>query len=281
MKVAVLIDSGSNYYGENIVKDNLFCVPLQVIDGTKGYREGLEITSLETYDMIDEGKMLKTSGPLVGDIEEMVDHIIELGYDAIFGVNITTGLSSTISTVSMICNQKEVTYDYFDCWTTARVQLQCALKAVDMFNEGKSFSDVKEELQTMVNHSNTFVIPTDMDHLVRGGRLTPIAAKLAGLLKIVPVLYLNETTKGRIESFKKVRTFKKALETVIQDMIDEGVDETYKVCVVHVKDEKAGQLFFDMIKERIPQADAYLVDLVSVVGVHTGVGCVAMQYVKK
>ncbi len=96
-------------------------------------------TGAENWVLIEQGKMLKTSAPLVGDIEEMVDHILELGYDTIFGVNITSGLSSTISTVSMVCEQKGVTYDYFDCWTTARVQLQCALKAVEMFNEQKKF----------------------------------------------------------------------------------------------------------------------------------------------
>lgn len=281
MKVAVITDSGSNYYGEKISKEGLFCVPLQVIDQDTGYREGIEITSLETYDLIDQGKMLKTSAPLVADIEKVVDEIIAAGYDAIFGVNITTGLSSTISTVTMICQQKEITYDYFDCFTTARVQLECAFKALDMFNQNKSVSEVKEALQVMIDHSNTFVIPVDMQHLVRGGRLTPIAAKLAGLLKIVPVLYLNEETKGRIESYKKVRTLKRAFETVIDEMVAEKVDETYKICVTHVKDSKAGQLFMKMLKERIPQADAYLVDLVSVVGVHTGLGCVATQYVKK
>lgn len=281
MKVAVLTDSGSNYFGENINYEHLFCVPLQVIDGTTGYREGLEITSLQTYDLISEGKMLKTSAPLVGDIENMVDHILSLGYDAIFGVNITSGLSSTINTVTMICEQKEVNYDYFDCWTTARVQLECAMKAVDLFTEGKNFEEVKEVLQEMADHSKTYVLPVDMDHLVRGGRLTPLAAKFAGFLKISPILYLNESTVGKNESFKKVRTQKKAFETVIQDMKDEGVNELYRICVTHVKDKQAGQLAYNMIQDVFPGVDIYLVDLVSVVGVHTGVGAVAIQYVKK
>lgn len=281
MKIAVLTDSGSNYFGENIQKEGLFCVSLQVIDSDVGYREGKEITSLETYNMIQEGKMLKTSSPLVADVEEMFDEIIAQGYDGVFGVNITTGLSGTINMVSMVANQKEISYDYFDCWTTARVQLECALKAVDLFEEGKSFEEVKAVLQDMADHSKTYVLPVDMDHLVRGGRLTPLAAKFAGFLKISPILYLNQETGGKNHSFKKVRTQKKAFETVIQDMKSEGVDENYRICVTHVKDKEAGQTAFDMVKETFPDVDMYLVDLVSVVGVHTGVGAVAIQYVKK
>lgn len=281
MKIAVLTDSGSNYYGEQIQKDGLFCVSLQVIDGDKGYREGQEITSLETYNLIEAGKMLKTSSPLVSDVEDVVDQIKEAGYDGLFGVNITSGLSSTINMVSMVAEQKGIKFDYFDCWTTARVQLQCALKAVEMFEDGKNFEEVKEVLQDMADHSKTFVIPVDMDHLIRGGRITPVAGKLAGLLKIVPVLYLNQETGGKNHSYKKVRTQKKAFATVIDDMLEEGVDENYKICVTHVKDEKAAQEVKEMILDKIPNADLYVVDLVPVVGVHTGLGCVALQYVKK
>lgn len=281
MKIAVLTDSGSNYYAEKIEKEGLFCVPLQVIDNEVGYREGVEISSIETYNLIQEGKMLKTSSPLVSDVEDMFDRIIEEGYDGVFGVNITSGLSSTINMVSMVAQQKGVKYDYFDCWTTARVQLQCALKAVDLFNEGKDFEQVKSELKEMADHSITFVIPVDMDHLVRGGRITPVAGKFAGLLKIVPILYLNEKTGGKNDSYKKVRTLKKAFSTVVNHMVEAGVDSSYKICVVHVKDEAAGQQLYDMILEEIPDADIYLVDLVPVVGVHTGLGAVATQYVKK
>ena len=64
-------------------------------------------------------------------------------------------------------------------------------------------------------------------------------------------------------------------------MVEAGVDSSYKICVAHVKDEAAGQQLYDMILEEIPDADIYLVDLVPVVGVHTGLGAVATQYVKK
>lgn len=281
MKVAVITDSGSNYYSENIRPEGLFCVSLQVIDADKGYREGQEITPKEVYELLAQGKMLKTSSPLVADVEAVVDDIIEQGYEMVFSVNITTGLSSTIQMVKMVCEQKGIKHDYFDCWTTARAQLECATKALKLFNEGKEIEVVKEELQTMADHSRTFVLPVDMKHLVKGGRITPLAGALAGFLKINPVLYLDEGTKGVNEVYKKVRTQRKAFEIVVSDMLEEGVDESYKICVTHVRDLEAGERMAAMIKEAIPNADYYLTDLVPVVGCHTGVGCVAVQYVKK
>ena len=62
------------------------------------------------------------------------------------------------------------------------------------------------------------IIPSDLNYLKRGGRITPAAAALANLLKIVPVLSLKE---GVIDVFDKVRTWKKA--------IHKGIDEAVNV----------------------------------------------------
>lgn len=281
MKTAVITDSGSNIYYENVtLPEGLFVVPLQVIDGQTSYREGVEITIEDTYQKVKDGKLLKTSLPILGDIEAKFLEIKELGYERIYAVPITTGLSSTLSAMSTVAESLDIEFEAFDCFTTARVQLECALKATQLFSENKTTEEVSAVLRDMADHSVTFVLPIDMDHLARGGRLTPIAAKLAGLLKINPVLYLNKETGGRIESFSKVRTMKRAMNTVIEYFKDKGVNEKYRICVAHVFDKVSGQNLVNLLKETFPKTDIYLTDLISVVGVHTGIGCIALQYVK-
>ncbi len=281
MKTAVITDSGSNIYYEDLtIPEDLFVVPLQVIDGDKAYREGVEITIHETYQKIKEGKLLKTSLPLLGDIEAVFREIKDKGYEQIFAVPITSGLSSTIQAMQTVAQDFDIPFDVFDCYTTARVQLECAFKALEMFKTGSSNQEVHLKLRDMADHSITFVVPKDMDHLARGGRLTPLAAKLAGLLKISPILYLNKSTLGKIESYSKVRTMKKALGNVVDYFVEQGVDENYRICVTHVMDLEMGQTMVDLLKEKFHKTDIYLTDLISVVGVHTGIGCVALQYVK-
>lgn len=281
MKVAVVTDSGSNIYHEKIEIEGLYKVPLQVIDGEKGYREGIEITIDETYEMIAQGKMLKTSLPLVGDIVDLFTQLKAKGYDLIFGVPITTGLSSTIPAMVTAAQQVGIDFEYFDCYTTALVELECALGARTLFDQGASVELVKQRLQEAIDHSVTFVLPTDLMHLSRGGRLSPTAAKIAGLLKINPVLYLNESTKGKIENYQITRTMKKAQKVALEYFKEKGVGKGYRICVTHVRAEEEGKRFLAMVNESFPMAQAYLVDLISVVGVHTGIGCVATQFVKK
>lgn len=281
MKIAVVTDSGSNIYHEKVEVAGVYKVPLQIIDGDKGYREGVEITIEDTYEMVFQGKMLKTSLPLVGDIVALFKQLKEEGYDMIFGVPITTGLSSTIPAMVSAARQVDIDFDYFDCYTTAMVQLECALGARKLFDQGASVELVKQRLQDAIDQSVTFVLPTDLMHLSRGGRLSPTAAKIAGMLKINPVLYLNEETEGRIESYQLTRTMRRAQKVALDYFRDKGVGEGYRICVTHVRALADGQRFLKMVEEAFPLAQAYLVDLISVVGVHTGIGCVATQFVKK
>ena len=57
----------------------------------------------------------------------------------------------------------------------------------------------------IVSSCETIVIPRDLKSLARGGRLTPLAAKLLKLLRIVPILHLGRSTGGRIDVYDKTR----------------------------------------------------------------------------
>ena len=67
----------------------------------------------------------------------------------------------------------------------------------------------------MVEHSGTVIMVPNLDHLKKGGRITPAVALLAGMLKIVPVMELNYKLGGKIDTLTKVRTVKKATRDTV------------------------------------------------------------------
>ena len=121
-----------------------------------------------------------------------------------------------------------------------------------------------------MEHSNSLLVPDDLHHLKRGGRLTPLAATLGGLLKIKPILQINEHTKGKIDVAGKVRTMSKAMDTVIERMKQAGVDRRYSVTVAHADAPEAAEVYRRKIEAAIEGVQVNVIKLVSVVGVHTG-----------
>jgi DegV family protein with EDD domain len=281
MKVAVITDSGSNIYHQDVHMDGLYAVPLQIIDGEQVYLEGVNITIDATYQLIVDGKLLKTSLPPIGQIEELFDQLKEAGYDLVFGVMISSGLSSTLSAVQTAAARIEMPFDYVDCFSTASNQLHLAMSARQLFDKQTPLDEVKRLLEAAVEDSVTFVVPEDLNHLARGGRITPLAAKLGGFLNIIPILKVAKDTGGKNDAFEKVRTMKKAYEVIINYFKEHKVDENCLICIAHVRNLEKGQQLFDLMREAFPDTEMFLTDLISTVGVHTGLNTVALQYIRK
>lgn len=281
MKIAFVSDSGTGKDVKTLALDGIYSVPLQVSDGNENFHDLEEISLDEVYTRMREGHMLATSLPALGKIEELFQQLKEQGYEMVFAVPICTGLSGTMNAMRMSAETIGLAFDYVDCHVTAVVQeymIKCAKK---LSEEGKPLDEIKQTLEAIVHTTNTLLLPDDLQHLKRGGRLTPLAAALGGLLKIKPILQINEKTSGKIDVLDKVRTMHKAMDKAIEMMKQDGVDHTYSITVAHADDEAEGIVLQDKLKAAFPDAEHHMIKLVSVVGVHTGRGCQAIQYFKK
>ena len=128
-----------------------------------------------------------------------------------------------------IAQQQGLIFEYVDCHVTAVVQGYLIRLAKRLMEKGKSVEEVKHACDQVVHTTDTLLLPDDLQHLKRGGRLTPLAATLGGLLKIKPILQINEHTKGKIDVAGKVRTMSKAMDSSDRRMKQAGVDCRYSI----------------------------------------------------
>lgn len=281
MKVAFVCDSGTGRSITELKELGIYSCPLQISDHEKNYLELENISIEEAYEKIDRKEMLKTSLPPLGLISETIEEIKKEGYDTVFCVPICSGLSGTSNAFRLECENAGLNFIFLETYVTAEVEYYCITQAKKMYDEGKSIEEIQEILKEVVQSASTILLPMDLDHLVRGGRLTPFAAKLAGLLKIQPVLKIDQETNGRIDAYDKVRTLHKAMQRVIDIMHEKHVGENYDVFVAYVKDKQNCVEMLDKIKNEFPTATSKLIPLISTVGCHTGIGCIAIQFYKR
>ena len=281
MKIAFVCDSGTARNVNELKKQGIFSCPLQISDEKNSYLE-LEDKSIdEIYDKVDNGEMLKTSLPPLGLIDNMVCEIKEQGYDTVFCVPICSGLSSTHNAFRLACEQAGLKFIFLDTHVTAEVEFHCVTQAKKMYDEGMPLEEIIDKLEEVIESASTILLPINLMHLARGGRLTPMAATLAGLLKIQPILRVDKTTSGKIDVMQKVRTLNKAMNQVLDFMDEKNVGEGYDVFVAYVKETNNCEIMLDRIKERFPKANSKLIPLISTVGCHTGIGCIAIQFYKR
>ena len=283
MNVAFVTDSGTGLSVKEVEALGCYSVPLQIAYDDVSLLENEDINVDGVYTLMQEGKMLKTSLAPVGKIEELFTRLKEAGYDMIFAVPICSGLSGTANAMQMVAKQVGIEFDYFDNHVTAMVEEYMVVRAKALYDEGKTIEEIKKVLADICDSTNTLLIPNDLQHLKRGGRLTPLAATLGGLLKIKPILEINQKTQGKIDVLDKVRTMSKALDRSVEIMKKQILDggQGYSITVAHVVAKTEGEGLIEKYKQTFPNANYNLIKLVGVVGVHTGLGCLAVQYFKK
>lgn len=126
-----------------------------------------------------------------------------------------------------------------------------AKKAVALKEQGLDMERIKEELHKSIESSVSFVIPEDFEFLKRNGRLTPIAAKTGGTMKLLPVLTQTKE-KTRIAPVGIKRSWKAAVEMILQQ-----------------------------VKERFPLREIELLELSPAPITHGDPGCIVIQAIGK
>jgi DegV family protein with EDD domain len=277
MKLAFVTDSGTGFDTAFWKERGIYSVPLQITDGANTYDENETIHHDDVIKRLHEQAVMKTSLPSLGKIEDLFEQIKAEGYDGVFCVPICKGLSGTLDAMESAANQIGLQFYGFDCYATAVVQAHCIEEAQRMYEQGKSIEEIFEKLEKIAKSCDTILLCDDLQHMKRGGRLTPMAALLGGLLKIKPILHDNIETDGRVDVLDKVRTMSKAQERVIERMKNYGVTKAYDFTVAHVDAKEAAEKYAQKISAAFDNAKVRVIDLVSAVGIHTGLGCLAVQ----
>ena len=248
-----------------------------IIDG-EVYRDFEDINSEEFLEKIAEGAVPKTSQPAIGEILEVFEESDE---EALF-LPIGDGLSGSYQSAMGAKNSMDENdhIHIVDTKTLAAAQRYLVRKALTLKEEGLLMEQIKKELEQCAETSYSYVIPEDFEFLKRSGRLTPIAAKIVTVIKIVPVLTLTEDRK-KITLFTVKRSKRKALDAIIENLKEKGVNKDHLIMVSHAENAKEAESTCAKLKEHFAESDMEIHKLAPSLMTHGGPGCIVVQVIRK
>ncbi|MGN1054956.1 MAG: DegV family protein [Erysipelotrichaceae bacterium] len=275
--VQILSDSSTLYSVTQGKDAGLVVVPLSVQINNKSYREFEDISSKEFLKIIAEGHIPTSSQPSIGEKEE--------AYNAVNGevidLTMADGLSGTYQS-AMIAKDMSNNHERIHVINTKTLcgpHRYIVNKALKLASEGKSVKEILSGIENSINIGRSFLIPYDFAFLKRGGRLSPLAATLGGLLRIIPILELSEDGKSLLK-FGVKKTYKKAVMDIIEVMKNDGVDDSYDVSISHAGNDEWTDITIDLIKKELG-INVSVYDLSPAFITQGGPGCVAIQCCKK
>lgn len=282
MKIAYITDSGTGLSIDEMAKKQIFSLPLQISVNGKNY---FDLEQISVADVINNLKLdanMTTSLPSLGLIEDLFDKLKEEGFEKVIAVPICSGLSGTMNALYLAAQNHAMPITCIDTYVTAYVEEYC----IEYLRKRITDENVEEtqaikEVNEIIDSCDTLLIPTDLKHLSKSGRLTPIAYRIASLLNIKSILRISKETNGKIDVIDKVRTFKRALQKALNIMLERIDSEDYIIHIVHVDAYGDALTFKEAVAKAFPNNEITIDALCSPVAIHTGLGCIAIQYYKK
>ena len=121
------------------------------------------------------------------------------------------------------------------------------LKINELIKEGLSFDEVVSEMRKYQENSKLIFVLEKVDNLVKNGRLNKLAAAVVGLLNMRMVGEASD--EGTLHLLHKVRGEKKAVSTVVDEMIKAGY-KGGRVVVTHRNNEDICRKIQDKLREK-------------------------------
>ncbi len=243
MQRMIVADSAADVLSLSDV--NFTCAPLRIITAQKEYIDNAE---LDVEGMVDD--LLKYKGRSSTSCPNTNDWLEAFG-DAqeVFCVTITGTLSGSYN-AALTAKQM-----YEDAHPDRRVFVLNSLSAgpeialiieklQSLVQQNKTFDEITSQITAYTKHTGLLFMLASMKNLANNGRVSPIIAKMAGLLGIRVVGKASD--KGDLEQLSKCRGEAKALDTIVSYLKEFGL-KAGKVRIAHCFNEEAGKA----LKERI------------------------------
>lgn len=271
----IITDSGSLFSPESGKALGVDVLPLNVIVDKKSYKEFVDIQSHEFLNLVKEGHIPSSSQPSIGETMELFEK-----YDGedVLVIHMADGLSGTYQSTMSIkgdMNHPEKIH-VINSMTLCGPEKYLVEKAVKLRDQGMGIDDLMKEIHKCIASEKSFLIPQDFNFLKRGGRLTPLAATVGGMLKIVPVM--GKTSDGkRLEKFTIKKTIKAAVKEIIKALQEHGVDKDFMIYVSHGGVLEQAQSIVKQLQDAFENVKIELHELSPAFITQGGPGCIAIQ----
>jgi DegV family protein with EDD domain len=286
MPYEIITDSSANLPDEYIKRYGLFVLALEfIVDGVsyRSYTEGEITDNKQFYDMMRQGKVVKTSLVSLKESDAVLRSCFDKGSDVLY-LGFDSALSGTYEAVSAHMRQVQAT-DYPErklrCVDTLAAALGEGLFVVEAA-ERKAAGTPLDELadwaeSNILCFAHWFTVE-DLNYLQRGGRLSKGAAFAGTLLNIKPVLHVDR--EGRLVPVQKVRGRRKSIQALFERYAETAREPRAElpVYISHGDCPGDAQQLADLIKDAYGAENILINDLDPVIGAHSGPGTLALFF---
>lgn len=256
MRYSIVVDSSCDMYiDDNYTNDTFMTrVPLKLRVGEKEYIDDYDLDIVSFMKEMSECS--EVTGTAAPSPQEWYNAFEQA--DEVFAITITSALSGTYSSAVVAKNMMlekfpDKKIHIIDSKAAGSGLTMIVRKLQEFIKQQMDFEEIVANITEYCKKIKVFFILESMDNLVKSGRVSAIAGKLAGILGIK--ILGQASSEGTIELLRKTRGKDVIYRKTVDDMLVNGY-QGGKVIISHCFNEERVKFFLDIIKESFPDVEA-------------------------
>ncbi len=277
MTIRIVTDSNCDLPPPLIQRYGITVVPFYINIGARSYLDSVEMSHSEFYAGLPRFEVQPmTSVPGPGAFVEIFERLAAEGASQVLSIHIDTNLSAMLNSARLAAESTTAVpvtvVDSGNLTLGTGLQVLAAARAAAA---GQSVPDIVARLQNMAARTYCFAVLDTLVYLRRSGRLSHFQWGLGSVLRIKPILKMNN---GTVE-MERVRSAGKAQERLIELLQALGPLEDLSLVHTHAPEraEALGQQVSHLFP---PGVDRLMAEVTPVIGAHIGPGAVGFVAVR-
>ncbi len=254
-------------------------VPLNFYAGGKLYRDGVDVTPTQAYELfLQDPDSFKTSAASPDEFLQTYQRAAERSRH-ILCVMLSSGISGTCNiarTTAGIFTTSEPNIDIqvMDSRTATSAEGMIVLAAAEAARQGQTFEEVIAAAEKVKEQVRAVVLLDTIKYVYRSGRIPQIASRIGTALNIKPIFTVRNTVRFN----GVVRSAKQGTDRILRMMRDEVGKNAVNVAVMHVYAPAEAERLKERIAAEFNCADLWLTEFSPIMGYACGTGALGISF---
>jgi DegV family protein with EDD domain len=279
----ILTDSIGDIPKELLHRYDVAYIPININVDEVDYFDKLTINNQILFDLIPKIKEYPTTAtPTIKYLEDVYKKLLDR-FEEVIAITVSSNLSATGKVFHEAAKKFQDSgkkIHVVDSLNNSVTEGLLILKASQMLQEDKPTEEILEYLDKAKRKTKILVCLNTFKYAVKSGRVPKVVGSIGSFFGMRPIMSLDKEGKGTAfgMAFSKKGITKKIEKLILKEIKDKGI-ESYGL--VHCLNPELVEEYEVKFTNLIGFPPEYITEVSSATAIHSGLGTVAIGYIRK